>query len=176
MTKPKLDLAGRRFGRLTVIEWVGRTTTRHSLWRCACLCGQEIVARRGNLLAGFTRSCGCLRSERTAIGSTKHGHAKQDQKSPEYQSWHAMRARCAAKPGRKNRRYRDYVARGIKVCQRWKSFKNFLADMGPRPPGMTLDRKNNEGNYTPRNCRWATHSEQVRNRRPSAYARRATKE
>ena len=96
-------------------------------------------------------------------GNTRHGmHG-----TPTYRSWIEMRRRCRAKPGRVE--YERYVMRGIKVCKRWDKFENFLADMGVRPPGLTLDRKHNSKGYSPSNCRWATHSEQALNRRTRSY-------
>lgn len=98
----------------------------------------------------------------TSNPAYKHGHAARSGFSPEYHSWASMMTRCYNK---KRAVWQYYGGRGIKVCKRWKKFENFLADMGPRPAGLTLDRRNAEGDYTPRNCRWATHTEQSRNRR-----------
>jgi hypothetical protein len=120
------------------------------------------VTAIGNNLDRKTKSCGCLRREVTVSTSTTHGHAGAQKRSPEYQSWTSMLARVRATTGR---RYRDYGAGGITVCERWLVFENFLADMGPRPAGTSIDRINNDGNYEPGNCRWATDSQQVANRR-----------
>lgn len=93
---------------------------------------------------------------------TTHGAAKGGRRTPEYNAWSAMRRRCLS-PSCKA--YPNYGGRGIQICHRWSSFANFLADMGKRPPGMTLERRNNNGNYTPRNCIWASYAAQGRNRR-----------
>ena len=157
----RMTLAGQKFGRLLVINFSHRTPRRRAFWLCQCECGASLEVDQDNLRSGNTASCGCLRREVTIATSTTHGHAAKDG-SPEYESWSAMRARVAATSGE---RFENYGKRGITCCERWASFENFLADMGPRPEGRTLDRINNDGNYEPGNCRWATASQQVTNRR-----------
>jgi len=159
------DKAGMRFGRLLVLSRAGQTKARKTVWRCRCDCGKELEALSCNLASGNTASCGCLRSELNIETWTTHGHAAAN--TPEYQSWSAMMARVRSKTGR---RYRDYGARGITVCERWLIFENFLADMGARPPRTSIDRIDNNGNYEPGNCRWATPSQQNANKRVLAAA------
>ena len=156
----RTDLSGRRFGRVTVVRFDHRSAHRRSMWLCRCDCGTELVAMDSNL-KGKTASCGCLRREVLSGLYTTHGHSKHAG-TPEYESWCAMRARIAARSGA---RWRNYGSRGITACARWESFENFLADMGPRPPGTSLDRINNDGNYEPGNCRWATAQQQNSNKR-----------
>lgn len=150
------DLTGKRFGKLVALRVVGKTKGRHAIWLCRCECGNEKRIVRGNLMR--SGSCGCVWKARIASGNTKHGKYY----SPEYRVWASMIQRCSRKesPGFKN-----YGARGIDVCQRWRRFDNFYLDMGQRPQGMTLERKNNDLGYSPENCIWATRASQSRNTR-----------
>lgn len=161
----KIDLMCEKFGRLRVVG--DHPNQRgNAQWLCHCDCGTEIVVRACNLKSGHTQSCGCLHSEHSREQSLKnrtHGHGGRDKKrSITYNSWYNMKARCS---NPKATGYENYGGRGITVCKRWLEFENFLADMGERPDGLTLDRKNNEGNYEPSNCRWATRIEQNNNTR-----------
>lgn len=156
--RPRTIPVGERHGRLAVR--VERTPGQPVI-QATCDCGAEVTIRIGEW--GKTKSCGCYRREVTIARSTRHGQAN----TPVYMAWADMVHRCS-NPDHK--RWPDYGGRGITVCERWRDFANFYADMGERPSGLTLDRIDNERGYEPSNCRWASRSTQSKNRRPSAYA------
>lgn len=154
------SLTGQTFGRLSVLERYGSRKGRVN-WLCRCECGKLHEAVSHALTSGHTKSCGCWKDERNASTEPTHGHAsRKTGLSPTYQSWRGMWTRCT-NPNVKS--YKDYGGRGVQICERWKDFGNFLADMGERPDGRTLDRINVHGNYEPSNCRWATRKEQAMN-------------
>jgi len=170
MGTPVANMAGMKFGRLSALFRCPGAGGR-ARWMCECDCGARLSVIGQNLRKGITKSCGCLAREtasRNAIArNTVHGHNTVATKSPEWNSWTAMHKRCR---NPRHVSYAGYGGRGITVCARWQEFANFLADMGPRPHGRTLDRIDVNGNYEPGNCRWATLSEQQRNRRDSRRA------
>ncbi len=163
-----LDLVGKSFGRLTVIEMIDpekgeikNFKKNRTYWKCKCECEKERIVQGNYLVKGYSKSCGCHTKERS------YGQTKQI----EYASWRSMINRCLDP---KNEKYPDYGARGISVCDRWleknNGFKNFFVDMGSRPnKNRTLDRIDNDGNYEPSNCRWATKRVQSRNKRNNVW-------
>lgn len=150
---------GDRYGRLVVVSFAG--VRDESRWNCLCDCGVRFEARTQLLRNGRVKSCGCLKREINSRlrGVARHGMSK----SPEWGVWKGMRRRCS---NPKDPRFVDYGGRGIRVCDRWQSFDNFIADMGRRPAaGFDIDRTNNNGDYEPSNCRWVPRAVNLRNTR-----------
>lgn len=170
-----LNLAGKKFGRLTAIEPKGLRGDGHAVkWFCICDCGGQKVVCGKKLRKGNTVSCGCYRRERTSERYKTHAACSGNNRkwTPEYRAWVSMKSRC--NPDYDHPDFKNYAARGIKVCEYWKnSFARFLADVGPRPSDKhSLDRyPNNDGNYELGNVRWATRREQMLNTRISIAKR-----
>lgn len=166
-----MDLAGKKFGRITVVSL--SHIDKNSHWNCMCDCGTEFTAIGNNLTRGKSKSCGCLRRQATGDRSRTHG----DSYTRLFRVWAGMRRRVLNK---NDQRYSDYGGRGIAICERWNSYENFKKDMcqsflahcyvhGNR--NTTIDRIDNDGDYSPKNCKWATHAEQNLNKRDNVLLR-----
>ena len=157
----RLELDGQKFNRLTAISEVAKRGNLR-MWKCLCDCGNTAIVAGVELRRGHTKSCGCLNQEnrqKAGLANRTHGMSR----SPEYMSWHNMMKRCL---NPKHPRFPDYGGRGITVCERWRTFPNFLKDMGMKPTTRhQIERRDNDGQYCKANCCWALPKEQAQNTR-----------
>ena len=155
----KIDLTGKTFGAWQVLEYAGLNQNRQPSWACRCECGTEKIVVGQTLRDGATSSCGCKKGAAISKSKLKHGESLNGE-TRTYRIWKAMHARCR---GLSEMSKKYYVPKNITVCERWSDYRNFVADMGVAPDNLSIDRIDNDGNYEPGNCRWATASQQAQN-------------
>jgi len=157
-----INLMGQRFNRLIPIKLIGKDKYGNVLWLCKCDCGKEKIIPGYQVRNGRIKSCGCLKKERDKIFGKLHSITHGYCRTKTYNAWASMIQRCT---NPNNQAYKNYGGRGIKICNRWLKFENFLEDVGEIPEGLTFDRINNNQGYFPNNWRLATAKEQNRNKR-----------
>lgn len=158
----RIDMEGKKCGRLTVLERDGKNTGGEIKWKCICECGNIVSVKGSSLRSGITKSCGCYQKEAVKKANAIHGKCS----SRLYRIWNAMKTRCY---NPKSKSYINYGQRGIRICDEWlhnySSFYNWAMSHGYNDT-LTIDRINNNGNYEPNNCRWLTRAQQNQNKRP----------